>query len=343
MTTLATARSAPAGVHSDSRVVLAPALALALLVLAAAASVTIGSRAVPLSVLLDGSHPLHSIVEARLARTVAGVVVGVALGLSGAALQSITRNPLADPGLLGINAGASLAMVLGISVFSLTGVGTYVLVAFVGGAVAALIVHAIAAAGRPGSTATTSLIAGAAITAALTSVSTAVLLLDRSTMESFRFWQVGSIGGRDLSATGTIVPAVAVGALIVLLSASRLDALALGDDVATGLGLRVSSTRLLLGAAAVLLAASATALAGPIAFVGLLVPHAARALTGPGHRRMLPVTAILGATLVVISDTLGRVILPPGEVQVGIMTALVGLPAFVWAMRRALRTRASRS
>lgn len=343
MTTLA-ARSAPTRVGSvGPRRNVAAVLALALVVLAAAASVTIGSRAVPFAAILDGSHPLHPIVDARIARTVAGVVVGAALGLSGAALQSITRNPLADPGLLGINAGAALAMVVGISVFSLSGVGTYVLVAFTGGAAAALVVHAIAAAGRSGSAAATSLIAGAAITAALTSLTTAVLLIDRSTMEAFRFWQVGSIGGRDLSATGTILPALAVGALVLLLCSSRLDGLALGDDVAAGLGIQVGATRMLVGAAAVLLATSATALAGPIAFVGLLVPHAARALTGPAHHRLLPITGLLGAALVVLADTAGRVILPPGEVQVGIMTALVGLPAFVWAMRRALGTRALQS
>lgn len=343
MTTVVTARPAPARVPVGVRRAVAPGLALSMLVIAAAASVAVGSRPVPLDAVWDGSHPLHSIVEARLARTLTGVVVGVALGLSGGALQSITRNPLADPGLLGINAGASLAMVLGISVFSLTGVGTYVLVAFAGGTVAALVVHAIAAGARTASASATSLIAGAAVTAALTSLSTAVLLVDRSTMESFRFWQVGSIGGRDLSATGAVLPIVVVGGLIVLLSSARLDGLALGDDMATGLGVRVSGTRLIVGGAAVLLAASATALAGPIAFVGLLVPHAARALTGQAHLRLLPVTALLGAVLVVLADTLGRVVLPPGEVQVGVMTALVGLPAFVWAIRRALRSRASRA
>ena len=319
-----------------------PTAVLVLVLLAGAGSVLVGSRAVPLEAVLDPTHPLHAIVDARIARTVAGAVVGAALGLAGAALQSITRNPLADPGLLGINAGASLAMVVGISAFGLSGVHVYVLLAFVGGAAAALVVHALAAAGRAASAPATSLIAGAAVTAALTSVTTAVLLVDRSTMESFRYWQVGSIGGRDLGATGTVAPVVLVGALLLLLSCSRLDGLALGDDVAAGLGVRVGLTRLLVGGAAVLLAASATALAGPIAFVGLLVPHAARAVAGPAHHRLLPLTALLGAALVVLADTVGRVVLPPSEVQVGIMTALVGLPAFVWAMRRTLRSKALR-
>lgn len=313
------------------------AVLFALLLLVGAGSVLVGSRAVPVAATLDPTHPLHPIVDARIARTLAGAVVGAALGLAGAGLQSITRNPLADPGLLGITAGASLAMVVGISALGLSGVHVYVLLAFAGGAAAAVLVHAIAAAGRVASAPATSLIAGAAVTAALTSITTAVLLVDRSTMESFRYWQVGSIGGRDLGATAAVAPAILVGALLLLISSSRLDSLALGDDVAAGLGVRVGRTRLVVGGAAVLLVASATALAGPIAFVGLLVPHAARAVAGPGHVRSLPVTALLGASLVVLADTLGRVVLPPGEVQVGIMTALVGLPAFVWAMRRTLR------
>jgi iron complex transport system permease protein len=305
-------------------------------------SVLVGSRAVPLEAVLDPAHPLHPIVDARIARTLAGALVGAALGLAGAALQSVTRNPLADPGLLGINAGASLAMVVGISAFGLSGVHVYVLLAFAGGAAAAVVVHAIAAVGRVTSAPATSLIAGAALAAALSSVTTAVLLLDRSTMESFRYWQVGSIGGRDLAATGTVAPVVLVAAVLLWLSRARLDSLALGDDVAAGLGVRVGVTRLVVGGAAVLLAASATALAGPIAFVGLLVPHTARALVGPGHHRLLPLTAVLGSGLLVLADTIGRVIIPPGEVQVGIMTALVGLPAFVWAMRRALRSKERR-
>ena len=316
-----------------------PFAVLVVVLLVGVGSVLVGSRAVPLDAALDPTHPLHPIVDARIARTIAGAVVGAALGLAGAALQSLSRNPLADPGLLGINAGASLAMVVGISTFGLSGVDVYVVLAFAGGAAAALVVHAIAAAGRVASAPATSLIAGAAVTAALTSITTAVLLLDRSTMESFRFWQVGSIGGRDLGATGTVAPVVLAGAVLLWLSRSRLDTLALGDDVAAGLGVRVGPTRLAVGGAAVLLAAAATALAGPIAFVGLLVPHAARALVGPGHHRLLPVTALLGAVLVVLADTAGRVVLPPTEVQVGIMTALVGLPAFVWAMRRTFRSR----
>lgn len=317
-----------------------PFAVLVVLLLVGVGSVLVGSRAVPPEAVLDPTHPLHPIVDARIARTIAGAVVGAALGLAGAALQSLSRNPLADPGLLGINAGASLAMVIGISAFGLSGVHVYVLLAFAGGAAAALVVHAIAAAGRVASAPATSLIAGAAITAALTSITTAVLLVDRSTMESFRFWQVGSIGGRDLGATGTVAPVILVGALVLMINCSRLDSLALGDDVAAGLGVRVGPTRIAVGGAAVLLAASATALAGPIAFVGLLVPHAARAVVGPGHHRLLPVTALLGAALVVLADTVGRVVLPPSEVQVGIMVALVGLPAFVWAMRRTLRPRA---
>jgi iron complex transport system permease protein len=213
-------------------------------------------------------------------------------------------------------------------------VPAFVLVAFLGAAAAMLVVHGVAALGRDGATPGRVTIAGAAVTAALTSLVSAVLLLDGQTMESFRYWQVGTLGGRQLSAVADALPVLGCGLLLAAASVRRLDALALGDELATGLGTSVVRSRLLVGLAATLLAGGATALAGPIGFVGLLVPHAARLLVGPTHVRVLPLSAVLGAVLVLLADTTGRVVLPPSEMQVGIMTAIVGLPVFVWLLRR---------
>lgn len=310
------------------------AAALVVLVVAGVASVLVGSRAVPLGAVLDAAHPLHPIVEVRWERTLLGAAVGAALGLAGALMQGLTRNPLADPGILGINAGAALAMVLGISVLGISDLHTYLWFAFAGAAVAALVVHGIAALGRDGATPVKLAVAGAAVTAAVTSWTSAVLLVDRSTMESFRYWSVGTVGGRGLDVLAVGAPFLAVGAVLALTGARLLDALALGDDVARGLGRRTTADRVVVGVAIVLLAGTATALAGPIAFVGLLVPHAVRAVTGPAHARLLPLAAVAGAALILAADTVGRVVLPPAEVQVGIMTAVVGVPVFLVLVRR---------
>ena len=310
------------------------AVVVGVLAVAAALSVLVGSRPVSPAALLDSGHPLHAVAAARVPRTLVALAVGAALGLGGACLQGLTRNPLADPGILGISAGASFAMVLAMGTFGISTLPGYLGFAFVGAAVAMVLVDAIAALGREGATPGRITIAGAAVTAALTSWTTAALLVDRETMEAFRYWQVGTVGGRDLSALGTVAPFLLVGAVLAVASARRLDALALCDDLASGLGALLAWSRVVVGVACALLAGGATALAGPIAFVGLLVPHAARLLAGPSYGRVLPLSALLGAALVAIADTVGRVVLPPTEVQVGIMTALVGLPAFVWLLRR---------
>lgn len=303
-----------------------------------AASLLVGSRGLAptdaLAALLDGDHPVHGVVAARLARTVLGLAVGAALGLAGALLQGLTRNPLADPGILGVNAGASFAMVLAISVFGVSALTGYVWFAFVGAAVAMVLVHAIAAFGRDGATPMKLAIAGAALTAAVTSWTSGILLTDKQTVDVFRLWQVGTVGGRGYDVLLIGLPFLAVGAVLALACSRTLNALALGDDLARGLGRRVWLDRLVIGVAVVLLAGAATALAGPIAFVGLIVPHAVRAVAGPDYARVLPLSLAAGSALVVAADTVGRVVLPPTEVQVGIMTAVLGAPVFLWLVRR---------
>ncbi|WP_235537246.1 FecCD family ABC transporter permease [Nocardioides sp. Soil805] len=309
-------------------------LLLGAVAMACVLSVVVGARPVPLAAIWDGSHPLHNVSRARVDRTLLGLAVGAALALAGAVLQGLTRNPLADPGILGINAGASFAMVVGLSVFGVSELRDFLWVAFLGAAVAAVLVHVIASLGRDGATPVKLAIAGAALTAAVTSWTTGVLLVDRQTMETFRYWQVGTIGGRDLEVLLTGAPFLLAGGILALAGARLLDTLALGDDLARGLGRRTALDRVVLGVAVVLLAGTATALAGPVAFVGLVVPHAVRSLVGSHHARLLPLAALGGAALVVLADTLGRVVLPPAEVQVGVMAAVVGVPVFLVLVRR---------
>jgi iron complex transport system permease protein len=296
-------------------------------------SVLIGSRWMSPEAVLDTSHPLHGVAAARIDRTFLGLAVGGALGLVGALMQGLTRNPLADPGILGVNAGASLAMVLAIS-FGISDLQSYVWFAFAGAALSLVVVHAVASFGRDGATPVKVAIAGAALTAAVSSWTSGVLLTDRRTIDSFRLWQVGTVAGRGTDVLLTVLPFLVAGLVLALLSIRSLNALALGDDLARGLGRRVGLDRLVVSLAAVLLAGGATALAGPIAFVGLIVPHAVRAVVGPEYGRVLPLCLGYGAVLVVAADVVGRVVLPPAEVQVGIMTAVIGVPVFLRLVRR---------
>ncbi|MFC7359967.1 FecCD family ABC transporter permease [Nocardioides astragali] len=310
------------------------AIVVAVLAGAGVLSLLVGARAVPLGAVWDTAHPLHAIVQVRLERTVLGFAVGAALGLAGALMQGLTRNPLADPGILGVNAGATFAMVVGMTTLGLTSMGQFLPMAFLGAAVATIVVHAIAALGRDGATPMKLAITGAALTAGLASWTTGLLLADRKTMESFRFWQVGTIGGRGFDVLVTGLPFLVVGVLLALAGARLLNTLALGEDLARGLGRRTTRDRLVIALAIVLLAGTATALAGPIAFVGLVVPHVVRSLVGPDHTRVLPFSMLAGASLVVAADTVGRVVLPPAEIQVGVMAAVVGVPVFLALIRR---------
>lgn len=203
-------------------------------------------------------------------------------------MQGLTRNPLADPGILGLNSGASLAVVLGIAGVGATSVPQFIGLAFLGAAAAGAFVYAVASIGREGATPLKLALAGAATAAALTSLISAVLLTQETTLNRFRFWQVGGVGSADPTSIVQVLPFLAIGLVLALASASGLDALALGDELATGLGRRVGRIRMLAGVSAVLLCGAATAIAGPIGFIGLVVPHLARRVTGPAHAWLLP-------------------------------------------------------
>ena len=309
------------------------------LVVLSLASVAFGNREVTLDELLAALGGAtngvgEAAVAARVPRTVLALLVGAALALSGAALQGVTRNPLADPGILGISSGASLAVVVGIAFFGLTNPYGYIAVATLGAGLAALFVYSVGSLGRGGATPLKLALAGAATAAALSSLVSAVLLPRVDILTTFQFWQIGGVGGAQWDRIGIVTPFLAAGAAIVVLSGRGLNTLALGDDLAAGLGTRVVRTRLIAFAGAVVLCGAATAIAGPIAFVGLIVPHLCRLLVGPDQRWLLPFSALAGAGLLVLADVVGRVVARPQEIEVGIVTAIIGAPFFIWIVRR---------
>ncbi|MFE5685370.1 FecCD family ABC transporter permease [Streptomyces sp. NPDC056512] len=316
------------------------AAALVALVLAVLLSLAVGARAIAPSAVLDALvHGGHSddaevIRGLRLPRTLVGLMVGAALALAGTVLQGITRNPIADPGILGISQGASVGVVLAIAFAGIHTLTDYVWFAFAGAALASVAVYAIASSGRGGATPVKLALGGAAINALLVSVTTAVLTTKASAMDEFRFWQVGSLSGRDTHIVGQIWPFLVIGVLLVLSVARGLDALALGEDVAKGLGQRVATVRIVGGLGATVLTGVGVAAAGPIAFIGLAVPHIARAVVGSDHRWVLPMAALIGPVMLLVSDTVGRVVFPPSEVPAGVMTALIGVPFLVTLVRR---------
>jgi iron complex transport system permease protein len=315
--------------------------AIAVLVVVALLSVAVGAKSIPLHTVLDAlfdhdpTNNDHLIVRSlRVPRTFVGLLVGGALGAGGTLMQGLTRNPLADPGILGVNAGAALFVVIGIYWFDLASLLGYVWFAFIGAAIASVIVYSLGSLGREGATPVKLALAGAALTAMLGSITTAILLTDVETLDQFRFWNVGSLSGRTGTIAANVAPFVGVGLLLAVACGPMLNGLALGDDVARGLGQRIGLSRVVGAVAIVLLCGSATAAAGPIAFVGLAVPHVARVITGPDYRWVIPYSIVLAPVLLLGSDIVGRVVARPGEVQVGIITAVIGAPVFIFLVRR---------
>lgn len=316
-------------------------VAVLVLLVVVAASLSLGTRATSLDGVLGAlfdpqpDNNDHLVIrELRVPRTVIGLVVGSALALAGTVMQGITRNPLADPGLLGVNAGASLFVVLAIAVLGVTDPGGYIWFAFAGAAAAAAVVYAIGALGRGGVTPVKLALAGTALTAGITSIITLLLITDIDTLSTYRFWSVGSLVNRDLETVSVLLPFLAVGAALALSIGPTLNVLSLGDDLARGLGQRIGLSRGLAAAAIVLLCGAATALAGPIVFVGLVIPHLVRPVTGPDYRWVLAYSAILGPVLLVSADIIGRLISYPGEIEAGIIVAMIGAPVLVAIVRR---------
>jgi len=313
---------------------------LALLALVAAASIAVGSRTIPIEGIWSalagpvGSDDDVVVRSLRLPRTALGLVVGVALGIAGALAQGHTRNPLADPGLLGVSAGAAFAVCLAVYAFGVTSVTGSIWAALAGALVASIVVFTLGTLGDGGGSPVTLALAGAAVTAFLTSLTSALVLTDQTTLDAYRLWVVGSLVGRGEGVLGQVAPFLAAGLLLALVNAPGLNSLQLGEEVARGLGQRVGLTRLTGVAAMTLLTGAAVAVTGPIAFVGLVVPHVARAITGPDHRWLLPYSGMLRAVLLVAADVVGRVVARPGELPVGLVVAVVGAPFFIALIRR---------
>ncbi|NNC13099.1 iron ABC transporter permease [Planctomonas sp. JC2975] len=315
------------------------ACALAL-VAASVASLVFGVRDVPIdqvwhALTTPGVPGIDAAAAlSRVPTTVAGILIGAALGVGGALMQGVTRNPLADPGLLGINSGAALFVVIAMTFLGVSSAIGTVWFAFAGAAVAAIVVYAVASAGRRGATPFTLTLAGAAVTAAAASITTGVLLTNVASLDSYRFWQIGSISAPAWSTILLLAPFIVVGLVLALFQGSALNALALGDDLARGLGHRVGLSRVLTAVAVVLLCGAATAMAGPIAFVGLAVPHAARLVFGADYRWILPAAAFLGGVLLLVADVIGRLVARPSTIEVGVVVAIIGAPVLIALVRR---------
>lgn len=286
----------------------------------------------------DGSNPLHDlVVSTRLSRTLMGMAVGASLAVAGALMQALTRNPLASPGLFGVNAGATFAIILGISVFGLTAQQHWLWCAFVGAAVAGTLVWMIGNRGQGSLNPLRMVLAGAAITALFSAFSQALLVVNQEGLDTVLFWLAGSLSERDLAPAAPLLLGVLLALIGSLLLAGHVNVLSAGESIAIGLGQRTGLIRLLMGILVICLAGSAVALAGSIGFIGLLVPHMVRKMFSVDHRWLLPGCALAGASLLLLADTLARVVILPQQVPVGIMTALFGAPFFIALIRRAGR------
>ncbi|WP_338319256.1 Fe(3+)-siderophore ABC transporter permease [Klebsiella aerogenes] len=320
------------------RAVAVPGLLL-LLALAIALSLLIGAKPVPPSVIVDAfsgscqSADCTIVLDARLPRTLAGLLAGCALGLAGALMQTLTRNPLADPGLLGVNSGASFAIVLGAALLGITSPQEQLLMAFCGAFAASLLVAFTGSQGGGQLSPVRLTLAGVALAAVLEGLSNGIALLNPDVYDQLRFWQAGSLDIRTLQTLKIVLLPVLIAAVVTLFLSRALNSLSLGADTATALGSRVARTQLIGLLAITVLCGSATALVGPIAFIGLMMPHMARWLVGADHRWSLPVTLLATPALLLFADVLGR-LLVPGELRVSVVSAFIGAPVLIWLVRR---------
>lgn len=304
-------------------------------------SIAVGAKVIPFETIqnallqFDSGNLDHIILAQRVPRTVFAILAGCALGISGVLMQAITRNPIADPSILGVNSGAGLAVVTGIAFFGISSLQGYIWFALIGAALSSVFVYFIGSLGYGGATPIKLALAGAAVSAAASSLISGIMLPRTNVMNDFRFWQVGSVGGATWDSIRTVLPFLLTGFFISALLTSSLNILVLGDQAAKGLGVRTGLVRLLGAFCSVLLCGSVTALAGPIGFIGLMIPHAMRLMLGSDHRILMPASALYGAVLLLAADIIGRIAGRPGELESGIVTALLGAPVFIVIVRKA--------
>lgn len=321
--------------HTTSKRIFVIAVSSVLLVVCVALSLAVGSSTIPLTQVIhylqhpDASHESYIINGMRQTRTLIGILVGLSLAVAGAVMQAITRNPLADPGLLGVNSGASLAIVLGATAGIATSTASQVLLAFFGALAASALVYLIGHTGITAGSPLRLVLAGIAFSTASGGVISALLIINPQVFDAFRFWDVGALTRTDVSLWSLVLPTV-VGLTLILFMAPALSSLALGDDIATSLGTNIALTRTCSLVALTLLCATATAAAGPISFVGLMVPYIAGALIGESRGWIIAACAVMGPVLVLSADVLGRVIMRPAEMQVGLLTAFMGSPVLLY-------------
>lgn len=313
---------------------------LAALVIVAILGLIVGSKSMTpvaaFSALFDHSNAENTLIvqTIRLPRTALALMIGAALGLAGCLMQAVTRNPLADPGLLGVNAGASVAVAVAIAVLGVTSFWGYLWFGLAGAAAASILVFAVAGTTRGSDAVLKLTLSGVAVTALLSGVTSAFTLVDPRAFDGMRFWAAGSVAGRDLGIVTAALPLLLLGMAIVVFISRGLTALSLGDEVAASLGAPVRRTRILAMIALTILCGTATAAAGPLAFVGLIVPHAVSFIVGPSTNLKLIFSALGGALLVTAADIVGRVIAQPAELQVGVVTALLGAPVLIVLVAR---------
>ncbi|MFD9286892.1 FecCD family ABC transporter permease [Streptomyces sp. NPDC060030] len=346
MSTTAVERPASRGAtEARRRRVVGLGALVAVLVVGAVASLAVGARALsPAEVwqgLFAAPDPDRRLTEIRLIvqtvrvpRTVLAIVAGVALGIGGALIQGYTRNPIADTGLLGVNSGASFAVVTGIAVFGFTSPFQYVWFAFLGAAAAGVVVFGLSSIGRGAGNPLTLALAGQGVTVFLAAMTTAIALSDLKSLNALRFWNAGSVAGVGFDVIGPVSVFIAAGVVLALITLPSLNLLDLGDDVARGLGVNIALSRTVGIVAITLLAGAATAACGPIAFLGLMVAHVARHLTGPDYRWLVPYAGLLGAVVLLVCDIVGRLVVRPGELDPGVVVALLGAPFFAALVRR---------
>jgi len=314
-------------------------VSLLVLGLGVVASITFGAADISLAKVYqaltasDGSTEHLIIRTVRLPRTLIAMIVGAALAVAGALMQGITRNPLADPAILGISNGAAFAVVVGTFVLGTTSLNTYTWFAFFGAGITAVLVYFLGSLGRGGLTPLNLTIAGAALTAFISSITSGILIISQRTLEEIRFWLAGSVAGRDVNLLVQVLPYLVIGLLLAFALGKQITTLSLGEDIAKGLGQETAWVKVMAAVSIVLLAGASVAIAGPIGFIGLVIPHIVRMFVGVDYRWILPYAAVFGAIILVFADICARLVIRPQELPVGLMMPLIGAPFFIYLIR----------